>query len=488
MIADTSSSPEAGGGKLQLKRSESAGPLQAAGGKGISAGLHMGGSGFSLALPGGPALAGTSDPRGSATRAAYGGLGALNLKAASSAFHPGSAYGGLGPLSLKAAPGGGSAGGATGGPTGDMIGAALGGGGAGFDRAVQDAAPVRPQEVAGSGFQGGGHEIPYRAELEQSFGADFSSVRAHTDEHAQTASKSLGAHAYAQGDQIAFASANPDKALVAHELTHVLQQSASPALKSAEGGIETGGESEADAVQDAVAAGRPAASALQGVRANGKSLALSADPKYAMGMTFSREGFEKSYEYKLGGKAMSWPTPVPGLNVIVDPAVKVFGKGGAKYGGKNKGELSLSVGVGGEIGLGVSGGVANVAEFYLTGTPGLTGAGAYARNGNAWSLDTSLEATCAGKIGVKLGGGVVDKGFELFNAKLFKLTGLYWDQNGFDSGKLGFEWGEDIKPIFDALAYIASKAKEYGGKVVKAVTDTVDGIFSGISQVYEWLP
>lgn len=407
-------------------------------------------------------MAGASDPRGAATRAAYGGLSALNL---------------------KAAPGAGA-----GGPAADAVASAFGGASAGLQGAIQDAAPERPTDLAAGGFQGGGHEIPYRAELESSFGADFSSVRAHTDEHAQTASHSLGAHAYAQGENIAFSTANPDKALVAHELTHVLQQSANPALKSTDGGIETGGEAEANAVQDAVAAGRPASSALQGVKASGKSLALSADPKYGMGMTFSREGFEKSYEYKLGGKSMSWPTPVPGLNVIVDPAVKVFGKGGAKYAGKNQGELSLNVGIGGEIGLGVSGGIPNAAEFYLTGNPGITGAGAYSRNGNKWSLDASLEATCAGKIGVKLGGGVVDKAFELFNAKIFKLTGLYWDENGFDSGKLGFEWGEDVKPIFDALGYIASKAQEYGGKIVKAVTDTVDGLFSGISQVYAWLP
>lgn len=62
-------------------------------------------------------------------------------------------------------------------------------------------------------------ELPYRAEMEHRFGADFSAVRAYTGRDLS----SLGAHAATRGDDIAFAAGTPDRQTVAHELTHVLQ-------------------------------------------------------------------------------------------------------------------------------------------------------------------------------------------------------------------------------------------------------------------------
>ncbi len=68
-----------------------------------------------------------------------------------------------------------------------------------------------------------------RSQMEASFGANFSGVRIHNNSEN---AKNLGAKAYTQGEDIHFASGdyNPTtqegKELVAHELTHVIQQKA----------------------------------------------------------------------------------------------------------------------------------------------------------------------------------------------------------------------------------------------------------------------
>jgi hypothetical protein len=69
-----------------------------------------------------------------------------------------------------------------------------------------------------------------RAFFEPRFGYDFSSVRLHTGARAAATTEALGARAYTLGSHIAFAPGEfapekPDgKSLLAHELTHVIQQ------------------------------------------------------------------------------------------------------------------------------------------------------------------------------------------------------------------------------------------------------------------------
>ena len=76
---------------------------------------------------------------------------------------------------------------------------------------------------------------PLEAELQgsfaQRFGHDFSRVRVHTDSAAQQSARSIHARAYTVGHDIVFApgeyrpAERSSQALIAHELTHVLQQS-----------------------------------------------------------------------------------------------------------------------------------------------------------------------------------------------------------------------------------------------------------------------
>ena len=82
---------------------------------------------------------------------------------------------------------------------------------------------------------GSGFPIPEsaRTQLESSFGTDFSGVRVHTDGSAIEMSKNLNAQAFAHGNDIYFNSGKYDtnstsgKHLLAHELTHTVQQASS---------------------------------------------------------------------------------------------------------------------------------------------------------------------------------------------------------------------------------------------------------------------
>ncbi len=73
-----------------------------------------------------------------------------------------------------------------------------------------------------------------RGDMEQRFGHDFSRVRIHADSLAARSAAELGAHAWTVGHHIAFApgrfapGSRDGQHLLAHELTHVVQQSAAP--------------------------------------------------------------------------------------------------------------------------------------------------------------------------------------------------------------------------------------------------------------------
>lgn len=77
--------------------------------------------------------------------------------------------------------------------------------------------------------RGGGAPLAdtMRSQMEGAFGTSFEHVRLHTDTESVSISRSLGAKAATTGSDIFFGQgASPgDKSLLAHELTHVVQQS-----------------------------------------------------------------------------------------------------------------------------------------------------------------------------------------------------------------------------------------------------------------------
>ncbi|MCW3464580.1 eCIS core domain-containing protein [Chitinophaga nivalis] len=85
--------------------------------------------------------------------------------------------------------------------------------------------------------QQGDHMSPETcAEMSNAIGADFRNVKIHTDTTAVQLSNELGAQAFTHGNDVYFNSGKYDPAgatgkhLLAHELTHVVQQGAAPAM------------------------------------------------------------------------------------------------------------------------------------------------------------------------------------------------------------------------------------------------------------------
>lgn len=106
------------------------------------------------------------------------------------------------------------------------------------------------QEVLGdkvAALDGGGSPLPrpVQAQMERALGVDLSKVRVHADANADGLSRSMGATAFTSGTNIAFQSGKyapgtpgGDK-LLAHELTHVVQQGNGPVEgKPTAGGVQ----------------------------------------------------------------------------------------------------------------------------------------------------------------------------------------------------------------------------------------------------------
>ena len=97
-------------------------------------------------------------------------------------------------------------------------------------KATQAPATNLQQTLANNAGKGNALESGIKGEMESAFGADFSAVRIHTDGAANNMNNQLGANAFAYGNDVFFRSNkyNPSsqegKRLLAHELTHTIQQ------------------------------------------------------------------------------------------------------------------------------------------------------------------------------------------------------------------------------------------------------------------------
>ena len=101
-------------------------------------------------------------------------------------------------------------------------------------QAAADQAPASVHEL----LRSPGHSLDSatRAYFEPHFGQDFTNVRVHTDASAAQSAREVNAHAYTVGRDIAFDSgrfapgSQDGRRLIAHELTHVVQQGQSSAV------------------------------------------------------------------------------------------------------------------------------------------------------------------------------------------------------------------------------------------------------------------
>ncbi len=103
----------------------------------------------------------------------------------------------------------------------------------------EDRSPVL--DVVGSGA-GTPLDKDTRTDMESRLGHDFGDVRVHTDSGAHDSAKAVNAHAYTVGSNIVFQrdkydpSSTDGRTMLAHELTHVVQQRSGPVEGTPTGG------------------------------------------------------------------------------------------------------------------------------------------------------------------------------------------------------------------------------------------------------------
>jgi hypothetical protein len=103
----------------------------------------------------------------------------------------------------------------------------------------EDRSPVHDVVSSGGGST---LDADTRTDMESRLGHDFGDVRVHTDGAADASARSVNAHAYTVGSNIVFQrdrydpSSDSGKHMLAHELTHVVQQRSGPVDGSDAGG------------------------------------------------------------------------------------------------------------------------------------------------------------------------------------------------------------------------------------------------------------
>ncbi len=116
--------------------------------------------------------------------------------------------------------------------------------------------------TAQAGVQGSGGRLPYFNKIQKSFGRhDIGGVKAYSGVQASSASRAIGAKAYAVGNRVAF-DGTPSLHTAAHEAAHTVQQQAGVQLQDGIGRVGDRYERHADAVADAVVQGKSAESLL----------------------------------------------------------------------------------------------------------------------------------------------------------------------------------------------------------------------------------
>lgn len=131
-------------------------------------------------------------------------------------------------------------------------------------------------QAAAEGVSGSGGTLPHLPAIQNSFGGhDVSSVKAHTGPKAEQANASLGAEAYATGNDVAFKS-SPSLHTAAHEAAHIVQQRQGVSLPGGVGSVGDSYEKHADAVAERVVSGQCAADLLSGGPSGGLQAKTSA--------------------------------------------------------------------------------------------------------------------------------------------------------------------------------------------------------------------
>ena len=159
---------------------------------------------------------------------------------------------------------------------------------------------------------GGGSPLApdVREEMQGRLGHDFSDVRVHTDSQAHESAQSVNAHAYTVGSNVVFQRDKYDpgsaagKTMLAHELTHVVQQRNGPVDgSSAGGGIKVSDPSDRFEREASANAERAMSAPAPAARLSAASAAVQrheADEETAQGSFVQRAEAEEEEETAQG--------------------------------------------------------------------------------------------------------------------------------------------------------------------------------------------
>ncbi|MTJ08113.1 DUF4157 domain-containing protein, partial [Anabaena sp. UHCC 0204] len=159
-------------------------------------------------------------------------------------------------------------------------------------KSVEGGTPAAPNvESSIQGAKGSGQPLDdkVRQSMEQAFGSDFSNVKVHTDSQSDMLNRSLQSRAFTTGQDVFFRGGeyNPGsrggQELLAHELTHVVQQTGT--------------------VQRKVKTGTPTSRTLDFITMKRKHIQLRGDDKYGHWWTEidSNESYGWWPKYPVGG-------------------------------------------------------------------------------------------------------------------------------------------------------------------------------------------
>jgi hypothetical protein len=191
---------------------------------------------------------------------------------------------------------------------------AVGNAGVGALLADQERSPVLDVVDSGGGSP---LDADTRADMESRLGHGFSDVQVHTDSRAHESAQAVNAHAYTVGSNVVFQrdkydpSSTEGRTMLAHELTHVVQQRNGPVEGTpAGGGVQisdpsdrfereaTANAERAMAAPAASAAMSPAGPAVQRQEAAPKSRRSNHRPRRAASSSASRTRKRKRKKHR----------------------------------------------------------------------------------------------------------------------------------------------------------------------------------------------
>jgi hypothetical protein len=179
-----------------------------------------------------------------------------------------------------------------------MLGIQRAAGNAAAASVMEERSPVH--DVVSSG--GAPLEEEVRTDMEGRMGQDFSDVRVHTGDAADASARSVSAHAYTVGSNIVFQRGTYDpgssqgRTLLAHELTHVVQQRSGPVDGTpAAGGVSVSDPSDRFEVEAARNAERVMGQPAPAVQASAAAPAVQAAHDLAL-PAVQRQGEEEEEE------------------------------------------------------------------------------------------------------------------------------------------------------------------------------------------------